>query len=138
MIKKLLRVDIPADDVERAQDFYKQIFGWTFEKIPGILLYWTVKNPLPGLEMGMTLREGGGAGSSYTCTFEVDSIDNYIKNILLAGGTMLTGKMALPGTGWLAICSDTEGNAFGLQENDKKILTQPSTMTSPVEEKIGI
>jgi predicted enzyme related to lactoylglutathione lyase len=27
-------------------------------------------------------------------------------------------KMAIPGVGWLAYCTDTEGNVFGLMQND--------------------
>lgn len=31
---------------------------------------------------------------------------------------MLVPKTAAPGVGWLAYCKDTEGNIFGLMEND--------------------
>jgi predicted enzyme related to lactoylglutathione lyase len=28
-------------------------------------------------------------------------------------------KMAIPGIGYLAICEDTEGNSFGIIQNDR-------------------
>jgi len=34
------------------------------------------------------------------------------------GGKILVPKMAVPKTGYFALCMDTEGNVFGLWEND--------------------
>ena len=34
------------------------------------------------------------------------------------GGKVKMPRMAVPGMGYLAVCSDTENNTFGLWEND--------------------
>ncbi len=36
-----------------------------------------------------------------------------------AGGTMVDPKHAVPGVGWLAYCTDTEGNEFGIMQPDE-------------------
>lgn len=32
---RIIHFDIPADDPTRAQKFYQEVFGWTFEKWNG-------------------------------------------------------------------------------------------------------
>ena len=34
------------------------------------------------------------------------------------GGVLLEGPMPIPGVGYLAYCRDTEGNVFGLMQDD--------------------
>jgi len=35
-----------------------------------------------------------------------------------AGGKAVQKKMAVPGAGYMAYCADTEGNLFGIMEED--------------------
>jgi uncharacterized protein len=35
------------------------------------------------------------------------------------GGKMLMPKTAIPGVGWFSTCQDTEGNIFGIIEENK-------------------
>jgi uncharacterized protein len=35
-----------------------------------------------------------------------------------AGGKLVTEKMTVPGVGWMAYCVDTEGNQFGIMQQD--------------------
>jgi predicted enzyme related to lactoylglutathione lyase len=35
------------------------------------------------------------------------------------GGTVLTEKTTVPGVGYFAYCKDTEGNTFGIMEEDE-------------------
>ena len=37
-----------------------------------------------------------------------------------AGGRIVMPKTAVPGVGWLSYAKDTEGNIFGMIENDPK------------------
>ncbi len=48
----------------------------------------------------------------------VDSIDNYSKKITALGGRVVLPKTPVPGWGYLANCVDTEGNAFGLWQEE--------------------
>jgi predicted enzyme related to lactoylglutathione lyase len=35
-----------------------------------------------------------------------------------AGGQVAVPKMAVPGVGWLAYCTDPEGHIFGMMQSD--------------------
>ena len=48
----------------------------------------------------------------------VSSVDDYTAKIEAAGGTVVMPKMAIPGVGYAAACLDTEGNPFGLFQDD--------------------
>jgi len=50
--------------------------------------------------------------------FGVKSIDAAIQQVKNLGGRMLSDKMAVPTMGYLANCVDTEGNTFGLWEEN--------------------
>ena len=41
-----------------------------------------------------------------------------LEHVLAAGGAITRPKDAVPGVGWLAYCTDTEGNPFGLMQAD--------------------
>ena len=47
----------------------------------------------------------------------VPDIDEYAAGVIKLGGTVTLPKMAVQGFGYLAICTDTEGNQFGLWQD---------------------
>jgi predicted enzyme related to lactoylglutathione lyase len=53
-------------------------------------------------------------------TIGVPSVDEFIKKVEAAGGKVIAPKMPIPGVGWFAYCTDTEGNLFGIMESDEK------------------
>jgi predicted enzyme related to lactoylglutathione lyase len=62
-------------------------------------------------------RQHPGAG---TCnTIGVVSLDQAIATITKHAGKVVVPKMSIPGVGYLAYCSDTEGNVFGVMQADK-------------------
>ena len=111
--------DIPADDPQRAQEFYKQVFDWKFEKWDGPMEYWmaTTGNEEPGINGGLSKRMPGQMGM--TNTVDVPSVDEYSKKITDKGGQLIVPKMPIPKVGWFAQCMDTEGNMFGIIEMDE-------------------
>ncbi len=50
--------------------------------------------------------------------FGVPSLDAAMRQVTSLGGKVITNKMAVPGMGYLASCIDTEGNTFGLWEEN--------------------
>ena len=60
----------------------------------------------------------GTAVIAYVCTVKVDDVDAYETKVLAAGGTIALPRMAIPGVGWLFYAKDTEGNIFGLMQDD--------------------
>ena len=57
--------DIPADDPERAQKFYKEVFDWSFDKWDGSMDYWMTKTGTeqPGIDGGISKRMPGQTGN---------------------------------------------------------------------------
>jgi predicted enzyme related to lactoylglutathione lyase len=49
---------------------------------------------------------------------DVPSVDEYSSKVERLGGKVKMPKLAVLGIGYLAVCSDTENNTFGLWEND--------------------
>jgi uncharacterized protein len=112
--------EIPAEDAERAVRFYQGVFGWKFSEWEGSpQRYFVVETGTeqPGIDGGLIVRPTGpGAGTINT--IEVPSVDEFVAKIEAAGGTVEVPKMPIPGVGWLAYCRDTEGNVFGVMNND--------------------
>jgi predicted enzyme related to lactoylglutathione lyase len=114
--------DFPADDPERAIQFYSDVFGWKFEKWEGPMEYWLITTgprEEPGVNGGMGRR--GDPDMGVVNTIDVPSVDEYVEKITAAGGKVLQPKMAIPGVGWYATCQDTEGNAFGIMQDDPSV-----------------
>ena len=69
-------IEIPADNVDRAVGFYKSVFGWKFETIPGFEgyeLYQTAAGR-EGIGGGIGKR-GQTAGKEIRNYIDVDSVD---------------------------------------------------------------
>jgi predicted enzyme related to lactoylglutathione lyase len=119
-MSRVIHFEIPADNPDRAVEFYKKVFGWNFQKWAGPTEYWLVStgpDSQPGINGGLLQRQYPGAG---TCnTVDVASVDQCVASIIQHGGKNVVPKMAIPGVGHLAYCSDTEGNVFGLMQADK-------------------
>jgi len=119
LMPAIVHFDIPSDDVVRAKNFYSALFGWKFESFPDMqynLITTTNLDGTPGVGGGMGKRmEPSQRMLNY---FGVPSIDAAMKQVTRLGGKLLTEKMAVPGMGFLATCMDTEGNQFGLWEEN--------------------
>jgi len=109
------------EDAERIKTFYTKVFGWTFQKWgdDSMPYYLTTTGPdgEPGINGGMMLRQGGMPAGT-TNTMGVESVDKAVETIKSAGGNIILEKMAVPGMGWVAYATDTEGNQFGVFEMD--------------------
>jgi uncharacterized protein len=116
-----IHFDLTADNPERAMKFYKDVFGWKFEKWDGPMEYWmatTGTKKEQGINGGLSKR--GKEGMPNMNTIGVPSVDRFTKKIQDKGGKILMPKMTIPGVGWFATCQDTEGNIFGIIEENKK------------------
>lgn len=118
-MSRVVHFDIAADDPERAIRFYSDVFGWTAEKWEGPMDYWLVTTgpeDQPGINGGIARRQQ--PTESITNTTSVSSVDEIAAKVTKAGGKILQSKKAIPGVGHFALCQDTEGNAFGIMEED--------------------
>lgn len=121
---RVVHFEIHAADPDRAVNFYKNLFGWEFQKWEGPMEYWLVitgPNDQPGINGGLVRRQGeidGQAVIAYVCTVDVENLDASVEKAVNNGGQIALPKMPIPGMGWLAYCKDTEGNIFGMMQGD--------------------
>jgi predicted enzyme related to lactoylglutathione lyase len=114
-----IHFDLAVDNPERAMNFYREVFGWKFEKWNGPMEYWTVTTgdeKQPGINGGLSKRNQSTMPNMNT--IGVSSVDTFSKMIEDKGGKVLMPKTPIPGIGWFATCQDTEGNAFGIIQED--------------------
>ena len=108
-------IEIPYDDEERATAFYSGVFGWQFSQMddfPGYDIYRVGPGDLGG---GLGKR-GESAGTTTRNYISVDSVDDAVKKVIKLGGTITTPKSEIPGMGWYAAGTDSEGNPLALYE----------------------
>jgi len=132
-MNRIIHFEIHAGDPERAVKFYKNVFGWEIHEwvIPGVQMkdenrYWLVSTgpeAEPGINGGIVFRCGappanGQGVNAYVCTIGVSNLDKSVGKVLKSGGSIIIPKMAVQGIGWWANCRDTEGNIFGMMQED--------------------
>lgn len=120
---RVVHFEIHAENPERAIAFYRELFDWRFDRW-GEQDYWLVTtgpDAQPGINGGLLPRRGaidGQAVIAYVCTVDVPAVDEFVERALALGGQLALAKMPIPGVGWLAYVKDTEGNLFGMMQND--------------------
>ncbi len=120
---RVVHFEIHAENPQRAVDFYTNLFGWQFTQWAG-QEYWLIKtgeSTEPGIDGGLLPRRGvidGTAVIAYVCTIEVKDLAPLVEKAVSLGGQIALPTMPIPGVGWLAYAKDTEGNIFGMMQND--------------------
>jgi predicted enzyme related to lactoylglutathione lyase len=115
--------ELPADDPKRAIAFYEKVFGWTIVKWEGPFDYWQIitgPDDEPGIN-GAIFSRRRMAERVTTDTIAVESVDDSLEQIVAAGGSVSRPKQAVPGIGFIAYCTDTEGNLFGIIQPDMSV-----------------
>jgi predicted enzyme related to lactoylglutathione lyase len=112
---KIVHIEIPAEDTQRAMKFWGDLAGWKFQAYSG--------EGAPEYNM----FEGEPGGGLYPTTegergikvyFEADDIDAELGRIRDLGGET-EDKMPVPNMGWFAAAKDTEGNPFSVWQSDE-------------------
>ena len=125
MSNSVVHFEIPADDVGRAQDFYREAFGWSVQAMPD--LQYTILGTTETGEEGRPVDPGainGGMAKRQAPAFEhpcitigVDDIDKSLERIESLGGSAVGEKTQVGDMGWAAYFADSEGNVVGLWQN---------------------
>jgi uncharacterized protein len=114
MAGKIVHIEIPAADTEKARAFYGGLFGWEFAAFP------------PGSEYHMArIDDTSGAAVSgmdadrhgTRAYFDVDDIRAARAQVEALGG-QADEPMPVPTMGWFVTCRDPHGNDFGLWQSD--------------------
>ena len=117
MGKKVVHVELPAQDNDRAQRFWEGVGGWSFQD-----------SGMPGIDYRM-FQEGDQGGAVFTMEdtprgptiyYGSDDIDADLAKVRELGGEA-EDKQPIPTVGWFARCKDTEGNSFSLFQSDESV-----------------
>ncbi|MCC6538567.1 MAG: VOC family protein [Bryobacterales bacterium] len=110
---------INCDDVDRAKQFYEQVFGWQFQPWgpPGFF-----NTSSPGLMGAIQPRRELVPGVRMTgmeCTFGVADINATQAAIEKMGGAIVMPQVTIPTVGTLLFFRDPEGNLAGAMQYEK-------------------
>ena len=127
----VVHFEIPANDPEKLSSFYKDLFGWKFEKVPmqapGTSGEYYMIETRAGTAQDMekaqsTMGVNGGMmkrmmpNQTPVNYMMVESVDDFSKKAQSLGGKVVVPKTPIPEMGAFAVCLDPEGNAFGIFE----------------------
>jgi uncharacterized protein len=123
MSGRVVHFELPTDDLERAEAFYRSAFDWDVNSMPG--MGYTLVGTTPSSERGPTEPGAINGGmllrqapiTSPVITIEVDDIDRALTTIEGLGGHTVRGRLPVGDAGFAAYFADTEGNIVGLWEN---------------------
>jgi predicted enzyme related to lactoylglutathione lyase len=121
-MSRVIHFEIHCADVDRAERFYTEIFGWGVQRWGGPMDYRLLEtrpDGEPGINGALVARRGaapveGAAVNAYVCTIAVEDLAAIEESVPAAGGTLAVARTTIPEVGDLAYFKDTEGNIFGV------------------------
>ena len=126
MSGRVMHFEIPYDDGDRARAFYGDTFGWQVLPVPGMDYTMVMTGPTdpeqgptePGfINGGMFERSGEFQGASPNIVIDVPSVDEALRKIEAAGGTVVMERTQVGEMGFTGYFTDTEGNVIGVWES---------------------
>jgi predicted enzyme related to lactoylglutathione lyase len=126
MTPSLTHFEVYGDDPAKLADFYRSVFGWQIEQMPGVN-YWRVQtgssetNPLHG---GLTYRAIPSL-NGWLLFVNVHSLDDTVALVQKLGGSVVRRKTAVPKTAWVTILADPAKNIFGVWQADPSAFPLP-------------
>lgn len=124
MSDRVVHFELPADDLERAQGFYRDAFGWEITPMPE--MSYAMVGTAPTDESGMPAEPGAINGgmllrqeglSHPVITIAVDDIGQALARVERLGGKVVRDRFPVGDMGFAAYFADTENNVVGLSEN---------------------
>ena len=121
----VVHFEMPADDRQRMADFYIRAFGWQTQMLGEEMGNYVIANTGENDEHGRPKMPGTINGGFYprkadwpaqypSIVIAVDDIQQSMKKVTQAGGTILGEPMEIPGVGQYVSFYDTEGNRASL------------------------
>jgi uncharacterized protein len=118
---KVEHFEIPADDPERALNFYTQVFNWELNPVPGVdyIRLLTIRVNQEDIsrrpfEVNGAILKRNSILRAPVVTISVRDMDETLKKIEERGGSVVVDKTEFGDRGYTAYFKDTEGNLMGL------------------------
>jgi uncharacterized protein len=109
---------LATSDIEAAQSFYADLFGWSYEPLEGSSEpYWNIRNGEGRLNGGVMGLPAEGVPPHWLVMFTVADADAAAALVDERGGTVTVPPTAVP-VGRFAAMEDPAGAAFGLFEGE--------------------
>jgi predicted enzyme related to lactoylglutathione lyase len=107
-------LDLTTSDIQRAQDFYGTVFGWTFEstgpEYGGYVNASKDGHQVAGLMANFPESQTPDRWSTYFHTADINATASATAD---AGGATCMGPMEVPGKGFMSLATDPSGALFG-------------------------
>ncbi len=112
---RITHVEFPADDMERAKQFYAAVAGWTFNAMEGFADYELFST---GEGTGGAIgRRGTSTGTTVRVFITVPDLEAARDAALANGGTVVEDIGEVPGQGRYVVVHDPEGNEIALWQD---------------------
>ena len=112
-----VKFELPADDLERATRFYRDVFGWSAKKLPfDYVLVDTDGDPVDEADSdgGISPRTEFVRGP--VLIVDVASIDEVGRKVVSSGGKLLNARERVGDYGFSQYVEDSEGTVLCLWE----------------------
>ena len=126
MTNSLTHFEIYGEQPAGLADFYRRVFGWEIEQMPGID-YWRINvgsaeyRALNGGLTGRAIPDLNG----WMLYVNVASLDETVELVQRLGGSIVRPKTAVPKTAWVTIVADPAKNIFGVWQADPTAFPPP-------------
>ena len=120
-MNKVQHFEITAENNDRAQKFYSEVFGWKFTPVPD-MPYTMIQTADTDENMMVTEKgtinggmfEKGDGPTGPVIVITVENTEEHLKKIKEAGGTVLFGPQQVGEMGIYGQFKDPEGNFMGI------------------------
>ncbi len=125
-------VDLMTSDVDRARDFYSQLFGWTSddpsEEFSGYFMFSRDGVPVAG---GMPAMPDAGPPNIWSIYLSTDDAEKAVEVATANGAQVIAPTMDVADLGTMAVLIDPTGAAIGMWQPNTfqgiSILAEPGT-----------
>jgi predicted enzyme related to lactoylglutathione lyase len=108
--------ELATTDLDAAQSFYGELFGWTMEPFEGEMPYFVIRNG-EASNGGMREAMPPGTPPHWLVYFGIDDTDAAVAELGELGGATVMAPMDLP-MGRIAIAHDPQGAVFALYSGE--------------------
>lgn len=117
----LTHFEIPVDDIDKAKEFYSNLFDWEFNYFEEMkYLMFTTESEDGKSKVGGGIFKKQNENHTVTNYITVKSLADSAEKVEELGGKIVVPKSPVPGMGWFVHFTDMDGNLLALWENDSE------------------
>lgn len=110
--RNVVHVEIPAADVGAAGTFYQDLFGWKMQHVADF--DYTMWEDGSGYGGGFNKVSDHHPAGQVLVYIDSEDIEADLRKVEQLGGSIVTPKTEIPGTGWYGVFKDPTGNVLAL------------------------